>query len=307
MQPNRTRPWMILVLVLFAGIGSASIAFADEHIRGVITGRANDATMMVQTDDSSTVSVMLRDFTKVRRSDGRKANLSALMPGLRVHVKGTYQSMNRLVAEKVEFSKSNLKTAQTIAGGVAPTERRSLANEKRIQENADLIQQQQQTLQRQAQQIGANKDQINANAEKIVATNGRLDVTNTRIGNLNDYNVLSTVTVYFRNGQAAIAPQYKTQLEQLASKAKGVDGYKVQVQGYASAVGSNTLNQKLSLQRADAVTAVLQQSGVPPTNIVVPAAMGISEQVASNTTKSGQAENRRTVVTLLQSKGIAVR
>jgi outer membrane protein OmpA-like peptidoglycan-associated protein len=56
--------------------------------------------------------------------------------------------------------------------------------------------------------------------------------------------------------------------------------------------------------RADAVTAVLQQNGVPPTNIVVPAAMGVSEQPASNKTKEGQAQNRRTVVTLLQNKGI---
>jgi outer membrane protein OmpA-like peptidoglycan-associated protein len=285
----------------------ASIASADEHIRGVITGRADDGTMIVQTDDSSNVAVILKDFTKVRRHDGKKVSSAALMPGLHVHVEGTYEAANRFVAEKVTFSKSSVKTARMIQGGVAPTDRRSLANERRIQENADLIARQEQTLQRQAQQIGTNRGLIKANEEKIVATNGALDNTNTRIGNLDDFNVLQRVTVYFRNGQATIAPSYKTQLEQLAAQAKGVDGYKVQVQGYASAVGPNALNQKLSMQRADAVTAVLQQSGVPLTNIVVPAAMGISEQVASNKTRKGQGENRRTVVTLLQNKGIAVR
>jgi outer membrane protein OmpA-like peptidoglycan-associated protein len=298
---------MILALVLCAGIGSASIAFADEHIKGVITGRADDGTLMVQTEDSSNVSVIMKDFTKVRRSDGKKSTSSVLMPGLYIHAKGNFQAANRLVAEHVTYAKSKLKLAQAIQGGVAPTDRRSLANERKIAENAELIARQEQTLQRQAQQISANQEQINANAEKIVATNGRVEATNTRIGNLDDYNVLSSVTVYFRNGQAVIAPQYKTQLEQLASQAKGVDGYKVQVQGFASAVGGLAFNQKLSAQRADAVTAVLQQSGVPLTSIVVPAAMGISEQVASNTTKKGQAENRRTVVTLLQNKGIAVR
>jgi outer membrane protein OmpA-like peptidoglycan-associated protein len=38
---------------------------------------------------------------------------------------------------------------------------------------------------------------------------------------------------------------------------------------------------------------------------MVPAAMGVSQQVAPNTTAQGQAENRRAVVTLLQNKGIA--
>ena len=81
----------------------------------------------------------------------------------------------------------------------------------------------------------------------------------------------------------------------------------IQVQGYASAVGPNALNQKLSLQRAAAVTSALQQDGVPPMKLVVPAAMGITDQVATNKTEKGQAENRRTVVTLLQNKGIGER
>jgi len=194
--------------------------------------------------------------------------------------------------------------ALAIRGGVDPTDVRSLENQKRIAENARTIEQQQQTLARQAEQIATNGNQIKANQDRIVATTGAL---NTRITNLDDYTVVSTVTVYFRNGRAAIAPQYKTQLQQLAAQAKSVRGYMVQVQGYASAVGSNALNQKLSMQRADAVTSELQQGGVPPTNIVVPAAMGISEQVATNKTAKGQAENRRTVVTLLQNKGIGER
>jgi len=55
------------------------------------------------------------------------------------------------------------------------------------------------------------------------------------------------------------------------------------------------------------VTSALQQDGVPPPNIVVPAAMGTTDQVATNKTKAGQAQNRRTVVTLLQNKGISER
>jgi OmpA-OmpF porin, OOP family len=71
-------------------------------------------------------------------------------------------------------------------------------------------------------------------------------------------------------------------------------------------VGSAALNQKLSTQRADNVTNFLvQQCGIPLTNIVVPGAMGTSRQVESDTTAAGQAENRRVVVRILQDKGIA--
>jgi outer membrane protein OmpA-like peptidoglycan-associated protein len=111
--------------------------------------------------------------------------------------------------------------------------------------------------------------------------------------------------VYFRNGSAALGPEYRAQLEALAIQAKGLHAYVLQVQGFASAVGAASRNETLSRDRAETVVALLQQAGVPPTNIVVPAAMGESQQIAPNSTSKGQAQNRRTVVTLLQNKGIA--
>jgi outer membrane protein OmpA-like peptidoglycan-associated protein len=304
------RQCAILGLVLVGGLGLSAAAFADEHIKGVIAGRGTNGALMVRTDDSSNVTVIMRDYTKVRRvtATGEKKMSSAeLVPGLWVRVKGEYEGANQLVATHVKFYKSDQKMAQAIQGGVAPTDQRSLANQQRIEQNAQTIEQQQQTLQRQAQQIASNKSQIDVNAQKIVATTGALEATNARIANLDDYNVISTITVYFKNGRASIAPSYKAQLQEFAGRANGVRGYVVQVKGYASAVGADALNQRLSMQRAAAVTAVLQQHGIPPTNIVVPAAMGVSEQVAANKTAKGQAQNRRTVVTLLQNKGIAER
>jgi len=66
------------------------------------------------------------------------------------------------------------------------------------------------------------------------------------------------------------------------------------------------LNQKLSTERADNVTQFLQQqANVPLTNMLAPGAMGTSNQVASDATAEGQAENRRVIVRILQNKGIA--
>jgi outer membrane protein OmpA-like peptidoglycan-associated protein len=106
--------------------------------------------------------------------------------------------------------------------------------------------------------------------------------------------------------KVAIDPQYKPRLLALCQKAKTVNGYVIQVKGYASAVGSAALNQKLSQERAQNVIDFLeQQGGIPLTNVLAPGAMGTSKQVASDATAEGQAENRRVVVRALQNKGMA--
>ena len=149
--------------------------------------------------------------------------------------------------------------------------------------------------------VGATAEQ-----QKIAANKAAIAADNKRFGELGDYNILGEATVYFGNGKTAIDPQYQPQLLQLAQQAKGVTAYTIQVQGYASAVGSAALNQRLSSERADAVTAFLEQQGqIPLTNMLAPGAMGTTSQVGSDTTAEGQSENRRVVVRILQNKGIA--
>ena len=54
------------------------------------------------------------------------------------------------------------------------------------------------------------------------------------------------------------------------------------------------------------MTVYLEQDcQIPLTNMLAPGAMGTSNQVASDATTEGQAENRRVVVKILQNKGIA--
>ena len=168
-----------------------------------------------------------------------------------------------------------------------------------MQQTEQQIQQQQAAMQKQQAELTAEQQKIAANKAAIAAANKRF-------GELGEYNILGEVTVLFANGKVAIDPQYKPQLVQLAQKAKTIDAYVIQVKGYASAVGSAALNQKLSTERADNVTDFLeQQGGIPLTNILAPGAMGTSRQVAADTTAEGQADNRRVVVRILQNKGIA--
>jgi outer membrane protein OmpA-like peptidoglycan-associated protein len=92
----------------------------------------------------------------------------------------------------------------------------------------------------------------------------------------------------------------------LVEKARSVDGYVIEVKGYASSSGSVSLNQKLSDDRASNVTNILLQKGhVALTRILAPGAMGEAHQVGNDKSAEGQAENRRVVVRVLQNKAIA--
>jgi outer membrane protein OmpA-like peptidoglycan-associated protein len=277
--------------LLLCGTASAQ----NDQVKGVINGRSG-ATMTVLTQGGETVTVVLTPATQVNEPEGlfRKKHLSmtALVPGLSVEVKGTINDQHQLVADSVTFHGSDLKTAQDIQAGLAPTQQQVQQNQQQIQADQRKIQQQQQELQAEEAKTAANKAAIAA--------------ANKRFGELGDYNILGEVTVLFGNDKVTIDPQYKPQLLKLAQQAMGITGYVILVKGYASKVGSAALNQKLSTERAENVTNFLEQGGkIPLTNMLAPGAMGTSKQVAPDSTAEGQAENRRVVVRILQNKGIA--
>jgi len=152
-------------------------------------------------------------------------------------------------------------------------------------------------------QLQVEKVKSTENAERIAKNKALIAEANKRFGQLGEYNILGEATVYFANGSTTVEPQYKQELQKLAQQAKGITAYILLVQGYASKVGSAALNQRLSSERAENVTVYLEQDcQIPLTNMLAPGAMGTSQQVASDNTAEGQAENRRVVVKILQTK-----
>jgi OmpA-OmpF porin, OOP family len=225
--------------------------------------------------------------------------MTALVPGLQVEAKGSYDAQNQLVADTVTFHGSDLKTAQDIQAGLAPTE-------QQVQQSQEQLQEQEQQIQQQQTQLLAEQQASAQHAAEIAANKAAIAAANKRFGELGDYNILGEGTVLFGNDKVTIEDPYKPQLVHLAQQAKGITAYIIQVKGYASKVGSAALNERLSTERAENVTDFLEQQGqIPLTNILAPGAMGTSKQVAPDATAEGQAENRRVVVRILQNKGIA--
>jgi outer membrane protein OmpA-like peptidoglycan-associated protein len=286
------------------GISSGAAAAQNAKLQGVINGRSG-STMTVQTQDVGNVVVVLNDYTSVEDVSGlfrarrKQMAVTALVPGLQVQVEGNYNAQNQLVANTVKFNGKSLQTATDIQAGVTPVEQQEQAQQQQLAEQQAQLKQQQQALTKEKQEEAAE-------AAKIAANKTAIAEVNKRFGELGDYNIWDEVTVYFGNDKVAVDPQYYPKLQALCKKSTTVTGYVIQVKGYASAVGSAALNQKLSQERAANVTEYLEQRcGIPLTSILAPGVMGTSRQVAPDTTVEGQAENRRVVVRVLQNKGIA--
>ena len=289
----------VAVLSLIGFMLPATIVTAQTtKVEGLIQGRSGD-TMILKTSESPTlIAVLLTDSTDVAQVQGmlkaRKKDMSmaALIPGLAVKVEGTYNDQKELLATKVRFKGNDLERAQAIDAGMHETKAQTQQNQEELERQKAALEQQQAQLAEHHAKIAANKAAI--------------DAAVTRFGQLDDYYIFDELTVYFGNGQVKVDPKYNSQLMALIEKAKTIEGYMIEVKGFASASGSAALNQKLSEDRANAVTNnLIQQGHVPLTRMLAPGAMGESEQVGNEKSTESEAENRRVVVRVLQNKAIA--
>jgi outer membrane protein OmpA-like peptidoglycan-associated protein len=295
------------VALLLTGLGflSSAVYAQDVKVEGVIKGRSGD-TLFLQTSSSPKVVVLLTDSTDVGQLQGalkarnKKMSMAALIPGLPIRVEGSYDTENQLVAHTIRFKGNDFQQAQAIQAGVHETAAQSAANQSELEKQNALLQQQNEALKKQQGQLTEHEKQL-AEQKALIAAN------TARFGQLDDYYIYDEVTVYFGNGKIRLDPKYNGPLSALAAKAGTVNGYMIQVKGYASSSGSVALNQKLSEDRADSVANYLQQQcHVPLSRMLAPGAMGESQQVeAAGKASDSEAENRRVVVRVLQNKGIA--
>lgn len=292
---------LTISLILFF---SATVYGQSTKVEGIIKARNGD-TMILQDASSPNLVVLLTDSTQVGQVQGvfkarrKEMSMAALIPGLQVRVEGTYDNQNQLVAKSVAFKGNDLEDAEKIQAGMHETKVQAQQNQAELEKQNAALKAQNEALEQQQAQLTEHQ-------AKIAANKAAVDAAIARFGQLDDYYIFDEVTVYFGNGKITVDPKYNPQLAALADKAKTINGYMIEVKGYASSVGSVSLNQRLSEDRANAVTNILVQQGhIPLTRMLAPGAMGESHQVGNDKTAEGQAENRRVVVRVLQNKGIA--
>ncbi|MFZ0293588.1 MAG: OmpA family protein [Candidatus Sulfotelmatobacter sp.] len=274
-------------------------AFAGDDVKGMIIARTGD-TLIVNSSGGKT-TVVLTDNTTTKDDKGvfglDKQQMSdvVLIPGLKVSIDGAPDEQGRFVAKTITVDGDDLETAEMVQSGLHPTAEQVAANVKMLDAHSGQL------ASHEAQLAGQREDITNLSSSiKDIEEN-----TN-RFTALSEYDVKGEATVQFDVGKTDLSPADEQTLKQLAQTATSLNGYIVEVTGYADATGSAAMNTKLSENRAKAVIAFLmQQGGVPVRHIIAPGAMGEYGAKAPNETKAGRAENRRVEVKVLVNKGIA--
>ena len=130
-------------------------------------------------------------------------------------------------------------------------------------------------------------------------------MVNQRVSDLGDYKTVTEADIYFPADGATLDDAAKADLDILAASTNGLQGYLIEIAGYASSTGSRQLNQKLSEERAAAVAQYLRQKGnVPMRRFVVPGSYGATHPAATNTDPQGRALNRRVEIKVIVNKGL---
>ncbi len=132
-----------------------------------------------------------------------------------------------------------------------------------------------------------------------------VQLVNKRVSDLGDYKTVAAAGIYFPSNGSTLDTPAKADLDKLASIATPLEGYMIEVAGYASSTGSKQMDQKLNAARAAAVTQYLREQGnIPMRRIMAPAGYGTTHAAATNSDPQGRALNRRVDVTVLVNKGL---
>jgi OmpA-OmpF porin, OOP family len=278
-------------------------------IKGVVVHRDPD-TFMVRDINGVDTLVRLTDRTSVKANggflrSGTNYGATNILRGLNLEVEGRGGSNGELVADKVRFNESDLRTARAVEARATPLEQRASATEGRLGE----VEQNAQKLSGQLDELAAVSNAARGGAkaaqESADAAISGVNATNDRISALDDYVPQDSIAVNFRLGSAVLNPEAKGKLDALATKALNAKAYVVEVTGHADATGNTERNRVLSQRRADAVIRYLvEQHKIPLRRIVTPYGFGAAEPVADNKTRAGRAENRRVEVKILVNKGL---
>lgn len=310
----------LLVGLTYAGTPGTPQIKADEKskVSGTIVSRSGDLVKVKEKKSGQTVVVSLTDNTKIERKKGKveffrhkDMDATAMVPGLTIDAEGVGNSKGQLVANKItfipdEFAVEVAEEQQIMANKAAAANAQTTANQGvtaagKAQESANVAQ-----VSAKQAQTSANQAASTAQAAGDVAVMdaAAIQLVNKRVSDLDDYKTVAEAGIYFDSGKANLDDAAKADLDMVAAATKGVDGYLIEIAGYASSTGTKQLNQKLSEERAAAVTNYLLQKGnIPMRRIVAPAGYGSTHPAAQNTDAQGRALNRRVDVKVLVNKG----
>lgn len=153
------------------------------------------------------------------------------------------------------------------------------------------------------QHAGQAQQTATTATQGVQQANTRITTVENRIAGLDVYTAGQPQTVTFKVNQATLSDDAKSTLDGIASQVAGQrSGYQIEIEGFTSSEGPESLNLNLSQRRADSVLRYLVSKNVPLYRITV-IGLGTDSPVADNKTKAGREQNRRAEVRILRAGG----
>ena len=134
-----------------------------------------------------------------------------------------------------------------------------------------------------ANEVGTKADEIDKASKRLVYTV-----------------VLSEDEGQFKFGKTQLPDEAKAKLDEMIQKLMAdPNGAWFAVEGHTDNVGGKTINEKIGMERAEAVKRYLYEQYQIPLHKINVISYGSEKPVASNKTKDGRAQNRRVVIRVL--------
>ena len=302
-------------LVMGSYLFIAATAFAAQtkptegkatKIEGIVLSR-DAGVVKVQAQKSGIIhDVQITANTQIRRGR-KKKDVSALVPGLKVAVKGVQTPQGQLEAKKVQlkpdaFDITVAQQQQILENKVAVAKAQESADDGIAKAGAA------QSSADQAQNTAA-QGLSSAQSATAMASNNSAAITavNQRVSLVGEFDKVAELPVYFSEGSYKLTKQSKADLDEFIAANSDLDGngFLIEITGHTSSTGSRQLNQTLSERRAAVVAQYLREKGnVPAWRITTPAGYGETHPAADNGDSHGRAINRRVDVKVLVSKAV---
>jgi peptidoglycan-associated lipoprotein len=200
---------------------------------------------------------------------------------------------------RTEVGNVNSKV-DTLSGTVEETQERTRKNEERI----GAVDEKAEAAGRSATSARAAADAAAVAAKeadgKVVTVNNRVNAVETASRKLVFEVTLSEDQGNFAFGKTELPDAAKARLDQVVQQLKSEPkNIFIEIEGHTDNVGSPLINEKVGMERAEAVKRYLYEQHQVPLHKMNVISYGEDKPVAPNNKRDGRAQNRRVVVTVL--------
>jgi outer membrane protein OmpA-like peptidoglycan-associated protein len=200
---------------------------------------------------------------------------------------------------RTEVGNVNSKV-DTLTGTVEETQERTRKNEERI----GVVDEKAEAAGKSAQSARAAADQAAAAAKevdgKVTTVNNRVTAVEAASRRLIYEVTLSEDQGNFAFNKTELPDAAKARLDQMVSNLKAdPKGIFIEIEGHTDNVGGPEINERIGLERAEAVKRYLYEQHQVPLHKINVISYGEEKPVAPNNTRDGRAQNRRVVVKVL--------